>query len=164
MAQLGYLGIANWSVSGTDSDMKHIKASLAPGQIYLFHSTDSDTKKLKEFIPWAVSKGYKLVTLNELFGLPDNEVSDLTDSAMPVPRSFAYDYRTIQEGEYTWVVLQMQEVLRAGGYLEMDGPSTGYYGPKTTKAVKAYQKDHGLEATGKADAATQRALLGEIAT
>ena len=160
MSQLGYLAIAKWSVSGSDSDMTHIKSSLGPGQVYLFHTTDPDTKKLKEFIPYAVSKGYKLVTLNELFGLPENATAPLTDAAMPAPRPFTYDYRTIKREEYTWVTLMMQEVLRSQGYLQMTGPSTGYYGPQTAKAVSAWQRDHGLEATGEADEATQRSILG----
>ena len=159
LQKLGYRGIANWSVSGSDSDMKHIKASLAPGQVYLFHCTDPDTKKLSEFIPWAASKGYKLVTLNELFGLPDNETAPLTDSAMPRPDSGVDDHHTLKEGEYTWTALQLQEKLRALGYLVMDGPSTGYYGPQTAKAIAAWQKDNGLPATGEADEATQRRLL-----
>ena len=159
LKRLGYLGFANWSVSGSDSDMKHIKNALAPGQVYLFHCTDPDTKKLEEFIPWAVSQGYKLVTLNELFRLPDNETSPLTDSAMPQPEHDVDDHHTLKEGEYTWVALQLQEKLRGLGYLEMDGPSTGYYGPQTVEAVKAFQKDRGLSATGEADAKTQQLLL-----
>ena len=159
LKQLGYLGIANWSVSGSDSDMKHIKNSLAPGQIYLFHCTDPDTKKLKEFIPWAVSQGYKLVTLNKLFGLPANETSTLTDSAMPQPTHDVDDHHTLKEGEYTWVALQLQEKLRSLGYLKIDGPSTGYYGPQTVKAVAAFQKDQGLPVTGEADPETQQRLL-----
>ena len=159
LEQLGYLGIANWSVSGSDSDMKHIKASLAPGQVYLFHCTDPDTKKLKEFIPWAVSQGYQLVTLNELFNLPANEVSELSESAMPAPEADVDDHHTLTEGEYTWVALQLQEKLRASGYLVFDGPSTGYYGPQTVKAVKKFQQDHGLEVTGEADLVTQQAIL-----
>ena len=55
----------------------------------------------------------------------------------------------------------MQEVLRADGYLVMDGPSTGYFGKQTAAAVSAYQKDHGLPVTGQADEQTQRAILGE---
>ena len=159
LKKLGYLGIANWSVSGSDSDMKHIRASLAPGQVYLFHCTDPDTKKLEEFIPWAVSKGYKLVTLNELFNLPGNETSALTDSAMPQPDYNVDDHHTLVEGEYTWVALQLQEKLRAMGYLKMDGPSTGYYGPQTAKAIAAFQQDHGLPATGEADIETQQRVL-----
>ncbi|MDO4866172.1 MAG: polysaccharide deacetylase family protein [Clostridia bacterium] len=160
LSQMNYLAIAKWSISGSDSDMAHIKSGLGPGQIYLFHTTDPDTKKLKEFIPYAVSKGYMLVTMNELFGLSENATAPLTDSAMPAPRPFAYDYRTIKREEYTWVALMMQEVLRSQGYLQMTGLSTGYYGPQTVKAVAAWQRDHGLEATGEADEATQRSILG----
>ncbi len=159
LKKLGYLGIANWSVSGSDSDMKHIRASLAPGQVYLFHCTDPDTKKLEEFIPWAISKGYKLVTLNELFNLPGNETSTLTDSAMPQPDYNVDDHHTLVDGEYTWVALQLQEKLRAMGYLKMDGPSTGYYGPQTAKAIAAFQEDHGLPVTGEADIETQQKVL-----
>ena len=159
LKQLGYLGIANWSVSGSDSDMKHIRAALAPGQVYLFHCTDPDTEKLEEFIPWAVSMGYKLVTLNELFNLPDNETSAQTDAAMPTPEYNVDDHHTLVEGEYTWVALQLQEKLRAMGYLKMDGPSTGYYGPQTVKAIAAFQQDHGLPVTGEADIETQRKVL-----
>ena len=125
----------------------------------MFHCTDPDTKKLEEFIPWAVSKGYKLVTLNELFNLPGNETSALTDSAMPQPDYNVDDHHTLVEGEYTWVALQLQEKLRAMGYLKMDGPSTGYYGPQTAKAIAAFQEDHGLPVTGEADIETQRKVL-----
>ena len=159
LKKLGYLGIANWSVSGSDSDMKHIRASLAPGQVYLFHCTDPDTRKLEEFIPWAASQGYRLVTLNELFNLPANETSALTDKAMPQPEYGVDDHHTLVQEEYTWVALQLQEKLRAMGYLKFDGPSTGYYGPQTVKAVAAFQKDNGLPVTGEADIETQRLIL-----
>lgn len=158
LRKLGYMGIANWSVSGSDSDMAHIRASLAPGQVYLFHTTDPDTEKLKEFIPWAVSQGYELVTLNALFNLPQNATGELTDAAMPAPEA-CEDTHTLKLDEYTWTALQLQEKLRALGYLNITGPSTGYYGEKTVKAVKAFQSDAGLPVTGEADEETQRRLL-----
>ena len=91
LRQLGYLGIADWSLSGSDADLERIKSSLAPGKIYLFHTTDADTAKLKEFIPYAVSQGYELVTLNELLGLEANAVSDLStaETTMPEPQTAA---------------------------------------------------------------------------
>lgn len=159
LKQLGYLGIAKWSVSGSDSDMEQIQNSLAPGKIYLFHTTDADTAKLQEFIPWAVSQGYKLVTLNALLGLPENETALLTQQGMPRPAAYTDDRHTQKVGDYTWSVLQLQEALRSQGYLKIDGPSTGYYGEQTAKAVSAFQADHGLEASGEADADTQRMIL-----
>ena len=159
LKQLGYLGIAKWSVSGSDSDMAHIKKSLAPGQIYLFHTTDADTKKLEEFIPWAVSEGYELVTMNALFNLPENETALLTQQGMPAPAAYQDDGHTQKMGDYTWVTVQLQDALRRQGYLAMDGPSTGYYGEKTARAVSAFQSAHGLDASGEADATTQRLIL-----
>ena len=159
LRQLGYTGIAKWSVSGSDSDMEHIQSALSPGQVYLFHTTDADTAKLTEFIPWAVSQGYELVTLNGLLGLPENETALLTQQGMPLPASYVNDHHTQKLGDYTWVVLQLQEALRRQGYLVMDGPSTGYYGEKTARAVSAFQADHGLEVSGEADGTTQDMIL-----
>lgn len=161
LKQLGYFGIAKWSVSGSDSDLEHIESALSPGQIYLFHTTDADTKKLQEFIPWAVEQGYELVTMNELLGLTPNETAPLTEQSMPVPAGFIDDHHTQKLGDYTWVVLQLQDALRSQGYLVMDGPSTGYYGEKTAQAVSAFQADHGLEASGEADGATQDMILAQ---
>ena len=159
LKQLGYLGIAKWSVSGSDSDMAHIKSALAPGQIYLFHTTDADTAKLQEFIPWAVSQGYELVTMNALLGLPENETALLTQQGMPVPVAYRDDGHTQKVGDYTWATVQLQDALRSQGYLVIDGPSTGYYGEKTAKAVSAFQAAHGLDASGEADEETQRMIL-----
>ena len=159
LKQLGYLGIAKWSVSGSDSDMKHIQAALAPGQVYLFHTTDADTAKLQEFIPWAVEQGYELVTLNALLGLPENETALLTQQGMPAPAAYASDGHTQKLGDYTWATLQLQEALRRQGYLKMDGPSTGYYGEKTARAVSDFQADNGLTVSGEADGETQKRIL-----
>ena len=159
LKQLGYLGIAKWSVSGSDSDMAHIKSALAPGQVYLFHTTDADTAKLKEFIPWAVSQGYELVTMNALLGIPENAAAPLTEQTMPQPASFTDDHRTQKFGDYTWTTVRLQDALRSQGYLVMDGPSTGYFGKKTARAVSEFQAAHGLEPSGEADEATQRLIL-----
>lgn len=162
LKQLGYIGIAKWSVSGSDSDMAHIQAALAPGQIYLFHTTDADTRKLEAFIPWAVSQGYELVTMNALLGMPENETAPLTEQAMPQPAAFTDDHHTQKEGDYTWVTVLLQDALRSQGYLTMDGPSTGYFGSQTAQAVSCFQADHGLTPSGEADEATQRLLLDGI--
>ncbi len=158
--QLGYLGIAGWSYSGSDAPLEDIQSTLAPGMIYLFHTTDADTEKLRAFIPWVKEQGYEMVTLNALLGLQENGMTGLTDDPMPEPRDYAPDYRTHRQGDYAWVVVQMQDKLRAMGYLKMDGPSTGYYGGQTAEAVAAFQKAQGILVTGEADEATQRAILG----
>ena len=158
--QLGYRGIASWSISGSDADMEMIKSALAPGAIYLFHCTDADTKKLREFIPWAVSQDYQLVTLNALMGWEDNALTPYTDETMPAPRPFEEDWRTHKQGDYAWNVVRLQDALRRLGVLAMDGPSTGFYGPQTADAVRQYQSRAGLPATGEADAETLKRILG----
>ena len=159
LQQLGYSGIAGWSLSGSDADMDMIRAALKPGAVYLFHTTDGDTKKLQSFIPYAVAQGYQLVTLNQLLGLPDNEVSPLCGQAMPAPRAYAPDHATCKAGDYAWCVVGLQDALRRLGYLKLEGASTGYFGRQTADAVAAFQRDHGLQPTGQADARTQE-LLG----
>ena len=172
LRQLGYLGIADWSLSGSDADLERIKSSLAPGKIYLFHTTDADTAKLKEFIPYAVSQGYELVTLNELLGLEANAVSDLStaETTMPEPQPYATVYAEQKKGDYSWSVVLIQRALYEKGYLAAGAKTAtkgdvadGVYGDSTADAISAFQRANGLPETGVADAATQRLLLGNAA-
>ena len=172
LKQLGYLGIADWSLSGSDADLERIKSSLAPGKIYLFHTTDADTAKLKEFIPYAVSQGYELVTLNELLGLEANAVSDLStaETTMPEPQPYATVYTEQKKGDYSWSVVLIQRALYEKGYLAAGAKTAtkgdvadGVYGDSTADAISAFQRANGLPETGVADAATQRLLLGDAA-
>ncbi len=170
LEQLGFKGIADWTLSGSDADMNLIKSTLAPGAIYLFHTTDADTKKLEEFIPYAVSQGYQLVTLNELLGLPANTWSDLStaETSMPAPQPYTVEYREQKNGDYSWAVVQIQAKLEELGYLRASSKhavigqcADGVYGQSTAEAVAAFQTSVGLPATGVADADTQAALLGD---
>ena len=163
LRQLGFKGIADWSLSGSDADIDWIKDSLSPGMIYLFHTTDRDTAVLEKFIPYAVEQGYKLVTLNELLGYEDNAITEFATAEMPVPEVYEVDYHTHKTGDYAWIIVKMQDALREQGYLVIDGPSTGYYGKQTAEAVRAFQEANGLPATGEADADTQKRILGVTA-
>lgn len=161
--QLGYRGIAGWSISGSDAGMDQIKSDLKPGAIFLFHCTDGDTQKLREFIPYAVSRGYRLVTLNQLMGCEDNALTPYAPREMPEPRAYSEDYRAHKQGDYAWNVVRLQDALRASGDLAMDGPSTGYFGSQTAEAVKRYQARSGLPITGAADSETLRKILQQAA-
>ena len=55
-------------------------------------------------------------------------------------------------------VFWLQSKLKELGYYS--GHIGGVYLDGTVKAVKAFQKDHGLEDTGLADAATRQAIDG----
>lgn len=53
-------------------------------------------------------------------------------------------------------VRQLQEALVALGY--RPGSPDGFFGDRTAAAVGGFQRDHGLAANGRADAATVEAL------
>ena len=161
--QIGYYGIAHWSCAGSTSTEREIAKALKPGAIYLFHTTtDNDLDKLLNFMPYAVEKGYKLVTLNEMFGYPENETKPLNGAAKdyPVPALQPYSrvYDVYKPTRYSWGVYLLQEKLIELGY--MKGEPDGVYGHDCAKCVKAYQKDHGMEPTGVADVALQEQIFG----
>lgn len=163
--QLGMKGIAHWNVSGSGTDIKTLLKNIKPGNIYLFHTTDKDTEKLKKFIPGAVEQGYKLVTLNEMFGFPENEVRELTkpvkEMEIPALEAFTYVDRTYKEDDFLWQVNVIQQRLIELGYLDVD--ADGIYGSSTTAAVKAFQEKNGLKANGKCNVQTQNVLFSENA-
>ena len=161
--QIGYYGIAHWSCAGSTSTEREIAKALKPGAIYLFHTTtDNDLDKLLNFMPYAVEKGYKLVTLNEMFGYPENETQPLNGAAKdyPVPPLQPYSrvYDVYKPTRYSWGVYLLQEKLIELGY--MKGEPDGVYGHDCAKCVKAYQKDHGMEPNGVADVALQEQIFG----
>lgn len=160
--QLGYHGIAHWSASGSGSSMNALPGKLEPGAIYLFHTTNDDLEKLVRFIPYAVSKGYRLVTMNEMFGYPENETAPLKHiSEYPTPTLAPYDVIpvTLKANTYSYASYQIQEKLIALGYLT--GEPDGVFGPGCEKAVSKFQKDAGIEVTGEADPATQAAIAAK---
>lgn len=55
--------------------------------------------------------------------------------------------QTLQLGSTGNEVVELQKVLIAEGFLKIAAP-TGYFGPLTEAAVKAYQTAHGIEAVG----------------
>ena len=56
-----------------------------------------------------------------------------------------------------WRVAQVQELLKEAGF--NPGPIDGILGPRTKGALRRYQADRGLPATGALDEATRQALL-----
>ena len=79
--QMGYDAIAMWNKDGSKTPIEQLVSNIEPGDVYLFHTTDSDLQLLLQFIPAAVQQGYTLVTMSDMFGLPVNEESELTQPA-----------------------------------------------------------------------------------
>lgn len=162
--QLGYYGIAHWSNSGNAS-AKTLVSNLAPGQIYLFHTTDKDLEILQGFIPYLASQGYRMITMNEMFGYASNEYTELTipieEHTVPPLEPFEYADRTYKEGDYAYRVKEIQDRLKALGYLK--NPGDGIFGEGTTSAVKKFQEKAGLQKTGKVDPETLARLASDNA-
>ena len=163
-AQLGYYGVAHWSASGSarSSDAR-LGSQLEPGAIFLFHTTDYDLERLLRFIPWVAEQGYRMVTLNEMFGYPENETRELAtpirEHTIPEIEPYERVYVSYKKKTYGWGVYLLQQKLIEQGYLK--GSPDGIYGEDCEKAVRAFQKDNGLEVTGVADAITQSRVFGE---
>ena len=161
IAQLGYYGIAHWSASG-GANLDAIKKALAPGAVYLFHCTDKDLAKLKEFIPYAANQGYQLVTMNEMFGYPDNEEELLTDDPMTrqiIPLApYTPDYKTIQPTTYDYAAYLVQAALIEKGFLT--GQPDGVYGTDSATAAAKWQQSEGFNPDGILTPEQQKKLLG----
>lgn len=165
LSQIGYYGVASWSVSGTNTKIERLKEYLKPGEIYLFHTTDKDVTKLQELISYAVSQGYRLVTLNELFGYQKNAESALTDDpltrAIPQLQAYQRDYKSMYNPTISYAVYEVQTKLIQLGFLE--GKADGEYGTGTEAAVKAWQTSIGVTPDGILTPELQRQLLASTA-
>ncbi len=164
LKQLGYKAIADWHYSGTDADIYYINKSLTPGAIYLFHATYDDYKELKQFIPYAISQGYRLVTLNELVGYSENAVYPAGTLEMPEFSEYVYnEYIVMKKGMRATCIKHLQSRLIELNYLPSDSVADGIFGSQTEEAVKRFQSTHNLEATGKADIDMQAILFSDAA-
>lgn len=160
MRQMGYCGMAYWTQEGSLSTADEIMARLKPGDIILFHTTDYDLEVITQLVPMLHAAGYRMVTLNEMFSLPANEQSELTENAsvMPLAEYERFD-QVICKNDYLHDVYLMQQKLTQLGYLA--DKCDGCFGINTEKAIKAFQKDADLEVNGMCDAATWNALFGK---
>ena len=164
MNLLGYKGIADWYYSGSDASIYYIKKRMEPGSIYLFHTQDEDVQKLKEFIPYALQQGYKLVTLNELLGLQENTA--YPKDSVPVPEFVPYiydEYVVMKNGDRSYCVRLLQQRLLELGYLPASTKLDGIFGEQTAQALKNFQSVHGLSIIGTGNLETQSILFSEQA-
>ena len=161
--KMGYYGMAHWTLSGSSASVDTLKNTLAPGNIYLFHTTDNDLSKLLGFIPYATQQGYRLVTLNELFGYPENETSPLSEFDMPEPDPYVIEeYKLVnKKNNYIYDVYLIQQRLIELGWLH--DTADGVYGDATYMAVGYFQKAIGMQPNGDATPETQEALFADDA-
>ena len=172
LIQNGYKGVVDWSYSGTDASVSSIKKNVDNGYILLFHAKNDDYKKLKTLIPYFASEGYKMVTLNEMFGYEPNAVKALTGDPMsypiPEPSEFTYNelnYMPIGNRHYTqmYAVQLLQNRLIELNYLDPSVTVDGDYGFISKQAVMLFQQLNGLTADGLPGAQTQSKLFSSSA-
>lgn len=191
LKQLGYDGFLTWTVSGTDTGVEKLKSSLEPGNIYLFNCTKKDVVKLAGFMEFAKSRGYKIVTVNELLGFEENACTvpedDLMSRTMPELADFTAPTTIYSEGDRSNGVYKLQVMLQKLGYLTdpdaatpspveggtpaptffldavmaTTGLADGVYGAGTSEAIIKVQAAYGLPCTGVATVETQQLILKE---
>ena len=160
MRQMGYYGLAYWNHVGVLNPTKISPSSVRPGDIILFHTTDKDIEQLNELVPALAERGFRFVTLNELYGLPENETMLLEEDLTVEPlHPWVRFPQTYHPEDYLHDVYLIQERLTELGFL--NSPYNGYYGQKTMAAVRAFQKSRGMTADGIVGKDTWRALFEE---
>ena len=164
--KLGFLGIAGYTHSYRDHNIDSLVASLENGNIYQFDMSEKSMELLETFIGEASRKGYKLVTMNELFGLDTNAVSSnltIKTQTLPELNDYVPTYYDLKLNYRTNSVYTLQARLMDLGYLTAQPGETvradGIYGAGTSIAVSAFQARVGIVATGNADVETQEKLF-----
>ena len=94
-------------------------------------------------------------------GAAPAEAEEKVEPAVEEPAEVEPEYATLQKGSKGEDVRALQQRLKDLGYLS--GTVDGDFGKGTAGAVSAFQTKAGLEATGIADDATQKALFADDA-
>ena len=169
--KLDILGVATYTHSYMDHSIDSLVASLENGNIYQFDMSERSMAMFETFVEEASRKGYKLVTMNELFGLDSNEIGKkltINQQTLPEMDDYIPTYYDLKLNYRTNAVYSLQTRLINLGYLlppdgEVDVRADGIYGSDTSIAVSKFQAKVGIVATGNADVETQQRLFAEDA-
>ena len=165
LKKMGYYGVAGYTYSYRDLDISNLADTLENGNIYQFDMSEESFALFEALISTASSKGYSLVSMNTLFGLPENKISNtltIDQQTLPGMDDYTASFYDLKLNYRTNAVYRLQSRLIELGYLNgEDSKADGYYGPNTSIAVSAFQAKVGLPATGNADISTQEKLYAE---
>ena len=163
IGKLGYAGVASYTYSYKGMSAEQLIDTLENGNIYQFDMTEKSMAVFETFIQEASRKGYKLVTMNRLFGLNENVVGDrltIDEQTLPTMDDYVSTYYDLKLNYRTNAVYSLQARLAELGYLTDEATKPdGLYGPNTSIAVSAFQAKIGEAATGNATVATQERLF-----
>lgn len=178
--KLGFEGICGYTYSYINMYKEGALAStLGNGNIYEFDMTDKAWGVLQSFMESANAKGYRMVTMNELFGHAPNSMSNrLTIDVQELPEipDFSGEYYDLKLNDHCHAVMALQRRLIELHYMTpetrvetnengiaktvvVQPQADGIYGSATSIAVSAFQAHAGLAATGNADIDTQKAIF-----
>ena len=161
--KLGYAGVASYTYSYKGMTAEQLIDTLENGNIYQFDMTEKSMAVFETFIQEASRKGYKLVTMNRLFGLNENVVGDrltIDEQTLPTMDDYVSTYYDLKLNYRTNAVYSLQARLAELGYLTDEAAKPdGLYGANTSIAVSAFQAKIGEAATGNATVNTQERLF-----
>lgn len=161
--KLGYAGVASYTYSYKGMTAEQLIDTLENGNIYQFDMTEKSMEVFETFIQTASRKGYKLVTMNRLFGLNENVVGDrltIDQQTLPAMDDYVSTYYDLKLNYRTNAVYSLQARLAELGYLTDEAAKPdGLYGSNTSIAVSAFQAKIGEAATGNATVNTQERLF-----
>jgi len=165
--KLGYVGIGSYTHSYKDNTVEELTKTLANGNIYQFDMTQKSMAVFEGFIQAAADKGYRMVTMNELFGLEEDVIGNsltIDQQTLITMDDYSATYFDLKLNDRAAWVYNIQRRLADLGYLTGDDiVPDGLYGPKTSVAVSEFQARVGLPATGNADVTTQEKLFSSEA-
>ena len=161
--KLGYAGVASYPYFYKGMTAEQLIDTLENGNIYQFDMTEKSMEVFETFIQTASRKGYKLVTMNRLFGLNENVVGDrltIDQQTLPAMDDYVSTYYDLKLNYRTNAVYSLQARLAELGYLTDEAAKPdGLYGSNTSIAVSAFQAKIGEAATGNATVNTQERLF-----
>ena len=167
--KLGYRGIATYTHSYRDfKTVEAMADSLENGKVYQFDMSEASLAMFEPFISEASRKGYRLVTMTELFGLEENAIGSrltIDQQTLITMEDYVPTYYDLKLNDRTNAVYSLQARLMELGYLadrDEEGnlaKADGIYGSDTSVAVSEFQARVGIMATGNADVATQEKLF-----
>lgn len=161
--KLGYAGVASYTYSYKGMTAEQLIDTLENGNIYQFDMTEKSMEVFETFIQTASRKGYKLVTMNKLFGLNEDVVGDkltIDQQTLPTMDDYVSTYYDLKLNYRTNAVYSLQARLAELGYLTNEAAKPdGLYGSNTSIAVSAFQAKIGEAATGNATVNTQERLF-----
>jgi len=163
--KLGYHGIATYTHSYAGHSIDTLADTLKSGNIYRFDMSEASLELFKLFVRAASEKGYQLVTLNELFGYEENQLSSeltIDRQTLPTMDDYVPSLYDLELGDRARAVIDLQKRLMELDYLDVNEIPDGVYGSKTSVAVSRFQASVSLPATGDANVATLEKLYGEL--